>query len=199
MKFSVILPSLLSDYPGAATGRDKKLLRAIQSVLDQSFTDFELLVIADGCSLTEYLTRKHFKDERVRLFKVQHSELWANTPRNKGIEEAKGEYIIYIDSDDRWGENHLDVINRQLSGHDWVYFNDRAWFGDKWVERECDPTQYGHCGTSTICHASRLGLTWGAPGYGHDFQFIQQLLKFEGKKISTPEYFVCHIGGFTDI
>jgi len=198
MKFSVILPSLLQDYPGSTTCKDKKLFRAIESVLKQTNQNFELIVISDGCALTEYIVKHNFTDKRIKLIKVEHKELWNNAPRNAGINIAKGKYIIYIDSDDKWGENHLRIINDQITNEDWLYFNDRAWIGDRWIEREVDPTQYGHCGTSTICHAARLGLRWERVGYGHDFHFIQQLIKFAGKKITTPEYYVCHIGGLID-
>jgi glycosyltransferase involved in cell wall biosynthesis len=193
MKFSIILPSFLQDYPGAAPGRDKKLIRAIQSVLDQTFKDFELIIVSDGCALTNYLVSKHFTG--VTLLKVEHKSLWSNTPRNAGIDNATGEYITYLDSDDSFGPDHLKIINDQLTNEDWVYFNDRAWYNGKFTERYCDVKTYSYCGTSNICHTTRLGVKWEQPGYGHDFHFIQQLLKFENyKRIMTPEYFVCHIG-----
>lgn len=213
MKFSIILPSLLSDFPGSATGRDKKLIRAIQSVLDQSFTDFELTVVADGCKLTEYIVKKLFAmpgtaaldysspiDKRLKLLSVDRKQLFSNTPRNAGIEAAEGEYILYLDNDDKLGPDHLKKINAELSGEDWVYFDDWVWNGVEkagegigWMQRSTDCTQYGRCGTSNICHASRLNLRWIEAGYGHDYHFIQQLLKFENHKhISPAEYFVCH-------
>ena len=192
MKFSIILPSLLADYPGSATGKDQKLMRAIQSVLKQTYQNFELIVVADGCSLTEFIVHKHFTDKRVHLAKVERKELWSNKARNGGLACAKGKYIIYIDNDDKWGPDHLRIINEQLTEEDWVYYNDWRWNGKEFIEREIDITLYGHCGTSNICHAARLGLKWEKAGYGHDYLFIQQLRKFEGKKIDTPEYYVCH-------
>jgi glycosyltransferase involved in cell wall biosynthesis len=186
------MASLLSDYPGSATGKDKKLIRAVESVLKQTYQNFELIVVADGCPLTEFIVNKHFTDKRLKLIRVERKELWSNTPRNTGIDAAKGKYITYIDNDDKIGENHLRIISDQLTDEDWVYYNDWRWNGTEFIERQIDVSLYGHCGTSNICHASRLKLKWEKAGYGHDYQFIQQLRKFEGKRIETPEYFVCH-------
>lgn len=208
MKFSIIMPSLLADFPGSATGRDKKLIRAVKSVLSQSFTDFELIVIADGCSLTEYIVKKTFAkpgtialdypspiDERLKLLTVPRKQLFSNLPRNTGIDNAKGEYIIYLDNDDYFGVEHLKIIDEQIKNEDWVYFADKYWNGAEWLERPIDVTQYGKCGTSNICHKASLNLRWIETGYGHDFAFIQQLRKYpNNKQINAAEYFVCHIG-----
>jgi len=193
MKFSVILQSLLADYPMSATNKDQKLIRAIYSVLKQTYQNFELIVVADGCALTEFIVKHNFTDKRIRLIRVEREMLWSNKPRNAAIDIAKGKYIIYIDNDDKWGENHLKIINDQMDNtEDWLYYNDFRWNGKEFIERPIDITLYGHCGTSNICHAARLKLHWEKPGYGHDFLFIKQLRKFEGKKINTPEYYVCH-------
>lgn len=193
MKFTIILPSLLADYPGSATAKDKKLIRAVESVLKQTYQNFELIVVADGCSLTEFIVNKNFTDKRIRLIRVERKELWSNVPRNAGIDIAKGKYIIYIDADDRWGKDHLRIIDSQMDNtEDWIYYNDWRWNGKEFIERQINITLYGHCGTSNICHAARLKLKWEKPGYGHDYLFIKQLRKFEGKKLETPEYYVCH-------
>lgn len=201
MRFSVIIPSLLADYPGSATKREQKLVRAIESVLNQSFTDFELIVISDGCDATSFIVGRMLKDDiRIKLLRVERTGLWSNDARNAGIKAAKGEYIIYLDIDDQLGPEHLKIINDNLNGEDWAYSNDWMRHNNQWIERETDTSQYGRCGTSNIIHASRLNLTWDKTGYGHDYHFIQQLRKFENNRhIPTAQYFVCHVGGAYEI
>ena len=198
MKFSVIMASRLIDYPGAAHDRDKKLIRAIASVMEQSFEDRELLVIADGCVLTKSLVTKYIEDDRVRLLEIEHTKLWSGGPRNKGIEEAKGEFVTYLDIDDVLGENHLQTINSTLGSFDWVWYNDLRYKPreDYWYENQCDIRTLGMCGTSNITH-KKDNVRWDVNGkYAHDYHFIQKLLTIKNhSKVTTPEYYVCHIPG----
>lgn len=192
MKFSIIMPSRLIPYNGCAQYLDQKIVRAIESVLDQSFTDFELIVISDGCEQTKQIVSE-FEDGRIVLLECKHKAIFDNLPRNTGIDNAKGEYIIYCDIDDFWGPDHLKIVNDGLKDFDWVWYNDFIYKGD-WTERACNIKTLGGCGTSNVCHKRSLGLKWDRPGYAHDFYFNQKLLNFKnGTKIKTPEYFVCHI------
>lgn len=197
MKFSVIMPSMLSDYPNAAVNRDQKLTRAINSVLEQSFKDFELIVISDGCDLTTWLVKKIYRGNKtIRLLRTERDGLWSNAARNKGLEVARGQYIIYLDNDDYYGPDHLSIFDRNIKGHDWVYSSDWVRRKDEWIERPVDTSQYGKCGTSNICHLNKLQMRWTKTGYGHDYHFIQQLRKRENNlHIETAQYYVCHIGG----
>lgn len=192
MKFSVIMPSRLIPYLGCAQLLDQKIVRAIESVLNQTFVDFELIVISDECEKTKQIV-KQFTDERIVLLECKHKALFDNLPRNTGIEAAKGEYIIYCDIDDFWGADHLSIVNHGLKNFDWVWYNDYIRKSD-WIERACNIKTLGGCGTSNVCHKRSLGLKWERPGYSHDFYFNQKLLNFKnGSKIETPEYFVMHI------
>lgn len=193
MKFSVIMPSRLIPYDNSAQFADQKLIRAIESVLAQTFDDFELIIISDGCDLTKEIVTDFFGDKRLNLLECKHKQIFDNLPRNTGIDNAKGDYIIYIDADDYWGPEHLEIVNRNLGSFDWVYFNDWVFKGE-WTQRYCNVRQAGVCGTANICHKRNLNLKWDRPGYGHDYHFIQKLRSFPNNiKIETPEYFVMHI------
>jgi glycosyltransferase involved in cell wall biosynthesis len=184
----------LGFYANAAQDRDKKILRAIASAQQQTFKDFEIIVIADGCQKTMDLV----KDVDVRSFLIERGKLFGGAPRNKGIEEAKGEWIVYLDVDDIYGHDHLKIINESLNGYDWVWFNDIRYNPrkDLWLENLCDIRTRSKHGTSNVCHKKSLGVTWDAKGYAHDYFFVQSLLRFPNNaKITTPEYYVCHIPG----
>jgi len=199
MKFSVIMPSRLQIYPSAAKERDRKLLRAINSVIKQTFTDWELHVIADGCQLTKDLVTNQITDERLNLWYIEHKKLWSGRPRNMGIENAKGEWIIYLDIDDIYGDNHLQIVSDNLCNFDWVWFDDIRYRPklDYWYNNDCDIHTIGRHGTSNIAHKRNMDVFWDENGkYAHDYHFVKKLLKFKnGGKIITPEYYVCHIPG----
>jgi glycosyltransferase involved in cell wall biosynthesis len=199
MKFSVVMASRLASYPSAGRDRENKLLRAVNSVLCQTFEDWELLIIADGCPKTIELITGCVEDERVSLWKVEHKKLWSGTPRNTGIEQAKGEWIIYLDNDDIYGERHLEIVNRNLANYDWVWFNDIHYKprGNYWYINPCNIQRMGKHGTSNIAHKRSLNVFWDVEGkYAHDYYFTRKLLTFpNGGVIETPEYYVCHVPG----
>ena len=122
------MPSYLAFYAGAASRREEKIIRAVNSILDQTFNDLELQVIADGCQLTVDLM-KQITDKRVTTTLIHKAPMWDGLPRNTGIEKAAGEFIIYCDIDDYWGENHLQIINDNLKDYDWVFYNDIIYSG----------------------------------------------------------------------
>lgn len=199
MKFSIVMASYLGFYSGAARDRDKKILRAIASVQHQTYKSFEIIVVADGCEKTMQLVEGL---DKVRSFIIPKAKKFSGEPRNKGIDEALGEWIVYLDIDDVFGENHLKIINKEinkLENKDWVYFNDYhydvRW--RRWRERPCDITTMGRNGTSNVAH-KKIGARWKAEGYAHDYYFVQELRKYKNYvKIATPQYFVMHKPGTT--
>ena len=79
----------------------------IQSVLDQTYTNWELIIV-DDCSTDnteEILSEIH--DERIRFFKNEKNS-GAAVSRNKALREAKGQWIAYLDSDDLWMPEKLE-------------------------------------------------------------------------------------------
>jgi len=198
-QFSIIMPSRLAGYPGVAQNREQKLLRAVNSVIGQTFKDWELLIIADGCLETMKIITKFIEDDRVSVMMIDHVKLWSGRPRNTGILNANGDWIVYLDIDDVYGENHLKIISEGINGYDWVWFDDIHYIPrlDNWFKNPCDINRIGKHGTSNVVHKRSLSVLWEEQGkYSHDHIFVQKLLKFKNNtKIKTPEYYVCHIPG----
>ena len=82
------------------------LKETIQSVLEQTYERLELIVIDDGSTDDTQAVVDGFKDERIIYIKQEHKGL--PSARNKGIENAKGEYIAFLDSDDMWLPEKID-------------------------------------------------------------------------------------------
>ena len=83
---------------------EKYLEECVESVLSQTFTDYELLLIDDGSTdssgdLCDQIAKR---DVRVRV--IHKSNRGSSSARNKGVDEAKGEWIIFLDSDDKWAD-----------------------------------------------------------------------------------------------
>lgn len=85
------------------------LRRAIQSVLNQTYQDFEIIIIDDGSiDNTEEVVKKfQEQDKRVRYIKHEENK-GGSAARNTGIKNAKGKYIAFLDSDDEWLPTKLE-------------------------------------------------------------------------------------------
>ena len=106
---SVVMPSF---------NASQTIERSIRSVLNQSFEEFELLVV-DDCSFDntrEIVQEVAESDPRVRLIPSIYNSGSPATPRNIGIEHAKGRYIAFLDSDDTWFRSKLEEQLRLMEG-----------------------------------------------------------------------------------
>jgi len=207
MKLSVIMPSYLGEYEGSASDRENKFIRAVHSFLENSLDDKELIVVGDCCQITNELLNDYFhyelSIEKIRFFNFNKKQkLFSGSLRSKGIELALGEYICYLDTDDILGKGHLLSIYNQVKTQnlDWAYFNDYinsdAGLITKKVELKKDSI-----GTSSIIHRKQKHINWDkCDGYGHDYLFIERLIKWSEKrdKIYGGTYIICHIPNQVD-
>lgn len=88
---------------------EKYLTQCLDSILDQTFTDFELILVDDGSTDGSIEIEEEFvkKDSRVKLIKKEHSN--AGESRNVGLDIARGEYITFLDSDDFYEPDLLEL------------------------------------------------------------------------------------------
>ncbi len=93
-------------YNGAST-----VARAIDSILQQTFTDFELVLVDDGCSDNTIDIVRSYDDPRIRLITHETNQGLAAT-RNHLVDQARGEFIAWLDQDD-W--SHPERLARQVA------------------------------------------------------------------------------------
>lgn len=96
---------------------------AIQSVLWQSFQDFELLIIGDGCTDDSAEVVASFSDSRLHWHNLPRNSGSQSAPNNRGLELARGAYIAYLGHDDVWHPTHLGALVRAMreTGADLAY------------------------------------------------------------------------------
>ena len=95
--------------------------RAIESVLKQTFIDFELLVIDDGSTDDTRKLIKKQTDSRIKLFASNHRG--ASAARNIGLSQARGEFIAYLDTDNVWHPNFLEVMAQEFGSDDVLLYS----------------------------------------------------------------------------
>ena len=195
------MASYLGMYPGRSSDPEKKFLRAVKSFIGQTYENKELIIVADGCDVTEDLYNEHFKDfENIKFIKIPKQPIYGAETRNAGIELATGEIISYLDNDDIIGKQHLEIIMEQFPDDiDLVYYDDYLVMSPdfKKLHKRLNETRYGSIGTSSVSHKKVDFLRWSS-GFGHDWIFVMSAIVrgMQFKKLEKPpQYLVAHWGG----
>ncbi len=124
--FSIIMPIY---------NRQDYLKRSISSVISQSFYDWELLLVDDGSTDSSYEVCQNYAkaDCRIRLFRQENAG--PGSARNRGIEEAAGDYILFLDSDDWYEDDCLEACSKEIEekAPDVINFFMKEWHKDRTV------------------------------------------------------------------
>lgn len=99
--FSVVMP---------VYNVEKYLHESIESVLNQTFKDFELIIVNDGSSDESLNIAKQFKEKDSRILILNQKNAGLSAARNAGIKRAKGQYIYFLDSDDYLKNDFLEKM-----------------------------------------------------------------------------------------
>ncbi|MEH2111554.1 glycosyltransferase [Nostoc sp.] len=105
-KISVIIPAYNSE---------KTIKQTIQSVLNQTFTNLELIVINDGSQDSTLEVVTQFQDSRIKVF--SYANAGGNVSRNRGLNHAVGEFVSFLDADDIWTPDKLRSQLKALQGN----------------------------------------------------------------------------------
>ncbi|MCK5536212.1 MAG: glycosyltransferase [Bacteroidales bacterium] len=118
--FSIVIPLY---------NKEKHIAQTLQSVFNQTYTDFEIIIVDDGSTDRSVAEVEKFNDERIRI--VSQENAGVSSARNRGIKEAKHDLIAFLDADDTWEKNYLltqqKLINNFPNCHIFAlsYFVDR--------------------------------------------------------------------------
>lgn len=209
--FSIIVPVYNSSHT---------LGRCLESVLGQDFHDYEVICVDDGSSdsslsiLEDYVSR----DSRIRCFAQANSG--PSVARNKGLQEASGKYVLFLDSDDYYYVNDaLSIIHKTIVSHDGcevVYFagafessdgvfpdhskqNKVYAFGYRCMEDNCLNSEgivfgsvYVQCCKKSLLddHAIRFNENLL---YGEDRLFVCSLYHYANKTVEIPDTLYCYV------
>lgn len=104
--FSIILPTF---------NRAEMISLSIESVLSQTYNNWELIIVDDGSTdnTKDVVNNFVIKDERIKYNYQENQE--RSSARNNGIKKAKGEWVCFLDSDDIYHTNHLEEFHNLIS------------------------------------------------------------------------------------
>ncbi|WP_182852640.1 glycosyltransferase family A protein [Vibrio sp. PID23_8] len=103
-KISVVIPLY---------NKEKEIRKTLESVLNQTVSPFEIIVVNDGSTDSSESIVKSFRSDKIKI--ISSRNLGVSSARNLGIESASGDYISFLDADDFWDCNYIKEISDYLS------------------------------------------------------------------------------------
>jgi glycosyltransferase involved in cell wall biosynthesis len=195
-KVSIIMPCL---------DRPQSTKRAIHSILSQSETSWEAFIIGDNCSNIESLIKnKEYIEQDPNKFIIENLPKryggYGYHIRNEYIKRANGDYVVFLDNDDYFLENHLENYLSEIENTDmhFVYYN--TWVihnGERYPRLE-----ENHIGHSELIIRTDFLKTIPkvSSNYGHDWELIQNMINMGARsKKANSRKLTYRVMGIGDI
>lgn len=138
--FSVVLP---------LHNKEPHIVRALDSVLGQSFGDFELVVVNDASTDGSAERVSEFKDGRIRVLRRTVPGPGGYAARNFGIIESRSHWVAFLDADDEWLPDHLHRLHSMRSEFPTVRFFGAGWYVANGAERQVNQYFLEHADTGS--------------------------------------------------
>ena len=119
MKLSIIIP---------AYNAEAYLPQCLDSIFNQNYTDYEVLCIDDGSTDDTPDLLRQYASKHPQLRILTQSNQGMATARNRGLDEARGEYILFVDSDDLLTDGALETLNGKIGNEDIICFGAKTMF-----------------------------------------------------------------------
>lgn len=176
---------------------EKYIGNCISSLLDQTFKDFEIVMIEDGCSDgTAHIIEK-FSDERIRYFRNQKN-LGIAKSRNKGLKLSRGEYIFFTDADCVVSKNWIEQGLKSLENQEYVGVEGKIYYVSEgykptFSDHTCENKYGGNVMTGNMAYRRSVIESVGGfderYSYHEDRDLALRILK-RGKIIFNPNMIV---------
>ena len=150
-KISIIIP---------VYNAEKYLKRCIESIYKQTYKNFEIIVVDDGSTdntnsiYNVYKTRNNFKI-------ISQSNSGPSSARNNGIENSKGDFIFFLDSDDYLEENCLKGLVENFESNILVGLKHQIVYNNKVTKKKCQDKYDIRSFQKSIIDGEQLGVVWG--------------------------------------
>lgn len=182
----------------ATFNRSNYLDKSINSVLSQTFKEWELLIVDDGSNDNSFETINKYIKENENIIYLKHQHRKLSLSRNAGITASSGEFITFLDSDDEYNKNHLLFRFNFMRGRpdvDLIHGGLQI-IGDPYVVDKKNPgkkIRLEQCAIGGTFFGKRkvfLDLDGFANiGYSEDSEFLERAEeKFNVQKVGYPTY-----------
>jgi glycosyltransferase involved in cell wall biosynthesis len=165
--FSIVIPTY---------NRAHLISRAIDSVVNQTYKNWELIIVDDGSTdNTKELVENYYrKDNRIRYVYQENAE--RSAARNNGIEHASGEFICFLDSDDYYFPNRLQTLYESVKESNIVYYTGLVLEKEKSLQKRTEIPVNGIKKLDELClatiHSQQVCIPSSiAKKYKYDVQF----------------------------
>ncbi|MEN8127778.1 MAG: glycosyltransferase family 2 protein [Planctomycetota bacterium] len=165
--------------------KEDTVARAVQSVIDQTFTDWHLIIVDDGSTDNSLQVARQYDDPRIRI--IEQDNRGPGAARNRGIEEATAEYLAFLDADDQWYPFYLDNALKAMKQSDAAFVGSMY---DEWPA-QTDMTAYW---AKRNVHPGNYKLTGGE----HPKEVLAKLFFFHVGNSVVHTEIARQYGGFYD-
>lgn len=115
MKYSVIIPVYNSE---------KTLIRCVESIINQRYRDYEIILVNDGSKDGSLDICNEYSKKYKNIFTVNKPNGGASSARNTGLDNAHGDFVLFVDSDDYVESNYFSEFEKYDARGGWVIFKD---------------------------------------------------------------------------
>ena len=102
--FSIVIPLY---------NKEKQIANTIKSIQNQTFQEFEMVIVNDGSTDNSVEIVKQIDDKRIKMINQPNGGV--SSARNTGIQNASFEYIAFLDADDEWEKDYLENVNNMIN------------------------------------------------------------------------------------